>query len=237
MRKVHIVCDFDDTLTTTNVARGLLTEYAPHDRLAEIRDRYVSGEISFRVYQEQAFDLAGRSVAQLSERAVVNASIRPLARETYEFVRKAGGTFAIASAGLDFYIGPVLKKAGLDRAEINCGRVVSDPAQSPPFRYDYPSAEKSCKGDWVTCKCEVIRRLKRDGVESEVIFIGDGQLSDTCAAANAADTVFATGKLLDYCVKNDIEVTGFDEDFGPVIEYVTKVRGGINVRKRRSIEQ
>ncbi len=230
MRKIHIVCDFDNTLTTTNVARDLLAEYAPHDRLVEIRERYVSGDISFRVYQEQAFDLVGKSVSQLSERAVANTSIRPLARETCEVVWKAGGTFAIASAGLDFYIGPVLKKAGLDRTEINCGHVVSDPAQSPPFRYDYPSAGNSCntnscagglcKGDWVTCKCEVIRRLKRDDAESEVIFIGDGLLSDTCAVTNAADTVFATERLFDYCTENDIEVTEFGEDFGPVLEYV-----------------
>ncbi len=220
MKKIHIVCDFDDTLTTTNVARDLLAEYAPHDRVVEIRERYVSGEISFREYQEQAFDLVGQSVDQLSESAVANASIRPLARETYEAVRKAGGTFAIASAGLDFYIRPVLKKAGLDRSEVNCGRVVSDPAQSPPFRYDYPSAENSCKGDWVTCKCEVIRRLKRDEAENEVIFIGDGLLSDTCAARNAADTVFATDRLFDYCIENDIKVTEFGEDFGPVLKYV-----------------
>jgi HAD superfamily phosphoserine phosphatase-like hydrolase len=222
---IHIVCDFDDTLATTNVARELLAEYAPHDSVVEIRDSYVSGEISFREYQEQAFDLVDQSVARMSERASEIASIRPLARETFEAVWKAGGTVAIASAGLDFYIGPVLKKAGLDRAEISSGRVVSDPAQSPPFRYDYPSLKSPenatpCKGDWVTCKCEVVRGSKGNGVNSQVIFVGDGLLSDTCAAANAADIVFATGRLLRYCNENDIEAIEFDEDFGPVFRYV-----------------
>ncbi|MCZ6539590.1 MAG: MtnX-like HAD-IB family phosphatase [Chloroflexi bacterium] len=221
MKKVHIVCDFDDTLTTTNVARDLLRDFAPHDRLVEIRERYVSGEISFRLYQEQAFDLVGQTVARLSERAIANASIRPLARETFEAVWNAGGTVAIASAGLDIYIEPVLQKAGFDRADIYSGKVVSDPTEGPPFRYDYPSAENTCKGDWVTCKCEVIRRLKRDDGEREVIFVGDGKLSDTCAATNTADTVFATGQLLDFCVENGMEVTRFDEDFGPVLKYVT----------------
>ncbi len=230
--KIHIVCDFDDTLTTTNVARDLLTEYAPRGAVTAIRDRYGSGAISFREYQEQAFDLVNVSVDEMYDYAAANASIRPLARATFEAVWNAGGTVAIASAGLDFYIGPVLKKAGLDRTEINCGRVVSDPAQSPPFRYDYPSREYTanadpCKGDWVTCKCGVICGLRRDGGGSGVIFIGDGLLSDTCAAANAADTVFATGRLLGYCDENGIEATGFDEDFGPVLSYVTdKISAG-----------
>ena len=237
VRKIHIVCYFDDTLTTTNVARDLLTKFAPHRRVAEIRGRYISAEISFREYQEQAFDLVGRSVASLSQHAVSNATGRPLARETFEVVWRAGGTVAVASAGLDFYIEPVLTKAGLGRAEVGCGRVVSDPAQSPPFRYDYPSAEKSCRGDWVTCKCDVIRGLKPGGVEAEVIFIGDGLSSDTCATTNAADTVFATGRLFDYCVENGIEATKFGDDFGPVLDYVTKVHGGNAVRKGRSVGQ
>lgn len=228
MTEIHLVCDFDDTLSTTNVARDLLAEYAPHDAVIKIRNRYASGEISFREYQEQAFDLVDRSVAQMSEQAAAKASIRPLARETFEAVWSAGGTVAVASAGLDFYINPVLKKAGLDRAGINCGRVVSDPAQSPPFRYDYPSREPSgsespCKGDWVTCKCGVVCGLKKNGDESEVIFVGDGLLADTCAAANAADTVFAAGRLLAYCQENGIEATEFGRDFGPVYSYVTDI--------------
>ena len=98
--------------------------------------------------------------------------------------------------------------------------MLSEPNGKPPFRYDYPSYLKSCKGDWVTCKCEVIHRLKNDHGGSEVIFVGDGLLSDTCAAANAADTVFATGKLLRYCEKNKIPATEFGDDFGPLLRYV-----------------
>jgi 2-hydroxy-3-keto-5-methylthiopentenyl-1-phosphate phosphatase len=137
----------------------------------------------------------------------------------------------VASAGLDFYIEPVIRNAGFDQAEVHSGRVVSEATQPPPFRYDYPSVERAsktnpCKGDWVTCKCEVIRQLKqRDNEnepETEVIFVGDGVLSDTCAAENEADTVFATGRLLEYCRENQIPAIEFGEDFAPVLEYVKK---------------
>ncbi len=68
--------------------------------------------------------------------------------------------------------------------------------------------------------CHYQEKEARSFPESEVIFIGDGLLSDTCAARNAADTVFATGRLFDYCIENDIKVTEFGEDFGPVLKYV-----------------
>ena len=167
------------------------------------------------------FDLVDESPAEMSKRAEAHASIRQLAHEVCDQVWKAGGTVAVASASLDFYIQPVLNKAGLDRIEIHSGSVVSEPTKPPPFRYDYRSAAKStCKGDWVTCKCEVISRLKNGEAGGEVIFVGDGVLSDACAAENAADTVFATARLLDYCNEIKIPVTEFGDDFEPLLSYV-----------------
>jgi 2,3-diketo-5-methylthio-1-phosphopentane phosphatase len=220
--KFHVVCDFDGTLATSFVGGEMFRGYAPADRVAEIRNRFVSNEISLRKYQEEVFDLVGQSTAEMAERAVATASIRPLAKELFAAIWNGGGTVTVASAGLDFYIGPVLKNAGLERVELVSGKVVSDPAELPPFRYDYLAVEKPCEGDWVTCKCEVIRRQKRGDGQDEVIFVGDGLLSDGCAAANAADTVFATGRLYDYCVENGIEATELVGDFGPVLEYVMK---------------
>lgn len=224
---IHVVCDFDSTLATTFVGGTMFRGYAPADRLAEFRKQYVSGEFSLRQYQEAVFDIAGQTTAEMSERAVATAGIRPFAREAYDAVVNSGGIFAVASAGLDFYIEPVIRNAGFDQAEVHSGRVVSESTQPPPFRYDYPSVEKAsktnpCKGDWVTCKCEVIRQIRHGGDESdaEVIFIGDGVLSDTCAAENAADNVFATGRLLEYCRENQIPAIEFGEDFAPVLEYV-----------------
>jgi 2-hydroxy-3-keto-5-methylthiopentenyl-1-phosphate phosphatase len=52
----------------------------------------------------------------------------------------------------------------------------------------------------------------------EVVFVGDGLRSDSCAAG-IATTVFARSKLLDYCRKNGIPASPF-EDFVPVAEYI-----------------
>jgi len=219
----NVVFDFDNTLATSFVGGEMFYGHAPTLGMADARERFHSDKTSLRQYQEEVFDLVDESTGEMSKRAAEKGSVRPLTTEVCNEVWSTGGTVAVASAGLDFYIQPVLRKAGLDRIEIHSGRILSGPTELPPFRYDYPSTSTTCEGDWVTCKCEVINRMKngRNGeAVSEVIFIGDGVLSDTCAAANAADTVFATGRLLDYCNKNGIPATEFGDDFSSVLSYV-----------------
>ncbi|MEE8045777.1 MAG: haloacid dehalogenase-like hydrolase [Dehalococcoidia bacterium] len=223
MAIINVVFDFDGSLATTFVGGEMFRDHTPEDQVAKAHERFVTNKTSLREYQEEVFDLADESPSEMSKRAVETSSIRPLAHEICERVWNSGGKVSVASAGLDFYIQPVLNNAGLDRIEVHSGRVVSSATERPPFRYDYPSSEKTCKGDWVTCKCEVINRLKYDGddeADSEVIFVGDGATSDSCAARNAADVVFATGRLLAYCRENGITATEFGDDLGPVLSYV-----------------
>ena len=217
---IHVVFDFDGTLATTFIGGEMFRCCTPPNRVSKLSGQFASGEISLRQYQEAVFDMVDETTFEMSSRAALHGRIRKLATEVCELVWDSGGVVAVASAGLDFYIEPVLESAGLDRVELHSGRVLSEPNAKPPFRYDYPSYVKSCRGDWVTCKCEVINRLKNDPGGSEVIFVGDGLLSDTCAAANAADRVFATGRLLRYCEKNKIPATEFGDDFGPLLRYV-----------------
>jgi HAD superfamily phosphoserine phosphatase-like hydrolase len=227
---INVVFDFDGTLATTFVGGEMFRGHTPEDKFKKANKRFRTNETSLREYQEEVFDLIDESTAEMSKRAVDTSSIRQFGKEICERVWEAGGKILVASAGLDFYIRPVLDSVGLDRIELHSGRVVSDPADRPPFRYDYPSFKNSCKGDWVTCKCDVINRLKieNDDSDSEVIFVGDGSTSDSCAATNAADVVFATGRLLDYCRENGIAATEFDDDLSPVLDYVvskTSVNG------------
>jgi HAD superfamily phosphoserine phosphatase-like hydrolase len=221
---INVVFDFDGTLATTFVGGEMFRGHTPEEMFAVASKRYRAGDTSLREYQEEVFDLVDETTAEMSKRAVDTSTIRQFGNEICERVWEAGGKVAVASAGLDFYIRPVLDSVGLDRIELHSGKVVSDPTNRPPFRYDYPSFKNSCKGDWVTCKCEVINLLKNENEEEdgdiEVIFVGDGSTSDSCAATNAADIVFATGRLLDYCRKNGIAATEFGDDLSPVLDYV-----------------
>ncbi len=220
MAKINIVFDFDGTLATEFIGGLMFRGYTPEAKVAAARERFISNTTSLREYQEEVFDLMDETPTEMSQRAVKGTTIRSVAHEICEAVWDAGGSVAVASAGLDFYIKPVLNNVGLERIDVHCGKVVSDPTALPPFRYDYPSADKECKGDWVTCKCRVINDLKSDEADSEVIFVGDGTGADPCAATNAADVVFASGRLLTYCGENGIPATEFGDDLEPVLSYV-----------------
>ena len=217
---IHVVFDFDGTLATTFVGGEMFRCCTPPNRMSKLSGQFASGEISLRKYQEAVFDMVDETTFEMSSRAASHGRIRKLATEVCELVWDSGGVVAVASAGLNFYIEPVLESFGLDRVELHSGRVLSEPTERPPFRYDYPSYVKSCRGDWVTCKCKVINDLRNEIADSEVIFIGDGTGADECAAANAADKIFARSRLLTYCKENKIPVTEFGDDFGPVLSYV-----------------
>lgn len=217
MARINVVFDFDGSLATSFVGGLMFRGYTPEIEVEQASERYRTSQTSLREYQEEVFDLSTQSPAEMSKRAARDAAVRSLAHEVCDRVWNSGGTVSVASAGLDFYIRPVLEAANLNRINIHSGKVVSDPTQLPPFRYDYPSWDDSCSGDWVTCKCKVINDLKRSG---EVVFVGDGSGSDVCAATNAADTVFASGRLLSYCNENGIPSTEFNDDLGPVLSYV-----------------
>ncbi len=221
MKRINVVFDFDGSLATTFVGGLMFRGYTQPEQEAAARERFETNSTSLREYQEEVFDLVSQTPAEMSNRAANQASLRPFAADVCEAVWSSGGEVAVASAGLDFYISPVLAKANLKRVRVHSGRVVSPENDHAPFRYDYPSGDKNCNGDWVTCKCKVINNLKTSDSNSEVIFVGDGTNADECAATNAADKVFAGGRLLSYCQKNNIPVTEFKEDLKPVLTYVT----------------
>ena len=220
MASINVVFDFDGSLATSFVGGLMFRGFTPETGVEKAGKRFHSNVTSLREYQEEVFDLVSESLAEMSKRAVEGAALRSQTHEVCERVWNAGGEVAVASAGLDFYIQPVLENLGLGRINVHSGRVISGVTELPPFRYDYPSADDQCEGDWITCKCKVINNLKSEDTGSEVIFVGDGIGPDECAAKNAADTVFATGRLLSYCNENQIPAMEFGDDFGPVLSYV-----------------
>jgi 2-hydroxy-3-keto-5-methylthiopentenyl-1-phosphate phosphatase len=223
MPSINVVFDFDSTLATSFIGGEMYRDHVPEDDENRARQRFLSDATSLREYQEEIFNLVDESVAQMSKRASEVTEIRPLTQEVCQQVWTSGGSVAVASAGLDFYIQPVLDKAGLEQIDVHSGKIVSNPTELPPFRYDYPSSFRdTCESDGVTCKCAVVNHLRDDngGTEAEVVFVGDGDTSDACAAKNAADTVFATGRLLAYCNNNGVPAKEFHEDFEPLLSYV-----------------
>ncbi len=218
--RIAVFADFDDTLTTRNVAHFLLRRFAP-EALERFSKQYRAGEITFREYQERCFDAVTAPVEELQEAAAENIELRPGLSELLEAVDSAGGTFTVASAGLDIYIEPVLRRHGLQHLGVVCGTATRHDSERANFGYDYPfgdAGEEPCRGDWATCKCKALT-LAGDGATT--VFVGDGSTSDACAAPKA-DHVFARDRLLRICNENGVTATPF-EDFSPVTELVKQL--------------
>ena len=211
--QIAVFADFDDTLTTRNVAQFLLNRFAP-EAFAEIRKLNRNGEITFREYQEQSFNAVRATVSEMQDAVADEIEMRDGVPELAAAVAEAGGTLTVASAGLRFYIDPVLEKHSLSQLPVICGTATRDERPDlpvkEPFRYDYPftgAQDEPCQGDWATCKC---RALEQAGSGVTTIFVGDGSTSDACVAPKA-DYVFARDRLLNICNERGVKATPFND--------------------------
>ena len=216
-RTFLVVCDFDDSAAECNVAQLLLAEFAGPAATA-VQRAYRDGKLAFRDYQEKMFNTVAAPVEDLMAYAREHVTLRPGLHDAITATRERGGAFVIASAGMDFYVKPVLAANGL--GDVPVLSVTGAPATAGgatmTFRYDYPAGQERCR-DWAVCKCDPIEKARSR--DEHVIFIGDGLRSDACAAEKA-DTVFARSRLLEHCKDNGIEAIEFD-DFHPIARHIS----------------
>ena len=211
-----IVLDFDDTASSVNGARILLRELGVDWTRREIRERFDSGETTFKRYQEEEFDALTASVAEIKNLASDMIPMREGLSELIDAAKAGGHQLVVASAGLDIYIKPALHAAGLEDVDVISVSTTTDEESDSISGYVYPPSESRCTEAWAVCKCYPMRDALRQ--QDEVVFVGDGRMADTCAA-QTADTVFARSRLLAYCQSEGIEATAFD-GLEPVAEYI-----------------
>ncbi len=222
-KRLAVLCDFDDTAASQNVAHLLLERFAGGREIRH-REDFRAGRTSFREYQERAFNETGVPVAEMEAYVRENARLRPGFAESVVAARRAGVEFTVVSAGLDFYIRALLESQGHGAL-----RVIAVGANRPgrgtegPISYDYPAGQEACEGDWAVCKCRAVEKAKLAGAAT--IFVGDGMRSDSCAAAKA-DTVFARSNLLEHCRATGIVATPFDTDLFPLAKFLDGAAAG-----------
>jgi 2,3-diketo-5-methylthio-1-phosphopentane phosphatase len=202
-----VVFDFDETAAVQNVAHMLLAAFAEGRDKPHV-EAMRAGRMSFRVYQEMAFNETRATLAEMADHVREHAVLRPGFVDAVHAARDAGADVGVASAGLDFYIRAALDEAGIGWLPVTSVRA-SREGREEPLRYDYAAGREGCANKWATCKCAVIEAARTAG--RRVIFAGDGTRSDSCAAAKA-DVVFARARLLEHCQAAGIKAHEF-EDF------------------------
>jgi 2-hydroxy-3-keto-5-methylthiopentenyl-1-phosphate phosphatase len=209
LSRMFILCDFDDTTATQNVAVLLLERFHPGGWRAAA-DRFRRGEISLAEYQEQAFEGVRAPQEQQAAHVQEAAALRPGFVELAAHCEREGIGLGVVSHGLDYYIRALLDQNGLAHVGVQAAERVPD---SGAYRYRW--ADPACGWYPGNCKCSAVRAQRQAG--HAVLYAGDGA-SDACPAREA-DFVFARDALLSVCRAEGIphrELT----DFHVVLDYL-----------------
>jgi len=197
-----ILCDFDGTIAIDDTTDTLLECFARPGWEA-LEDDWRDGRIS-------SHDCMAGQVALLDmNRAELDAHLgeRAIDPAFAAFVKLAHGNglhVEVVSDGLDYSIRTILGREGLDWLPITSNRL--EPAGEREWRLAFPNASAVCRVASGTCKCA--RAGKAQSARKRVLLIGDGA-SDFCVA-EAADLVFAKGKLIAHCIAKNIPHAAID---------------------------
>lgn len=208
--------DFDGTLVEPNVAIILVEEFATNGKVVahQIDEELHSGKITLRqAWERQVALLPADRLAEMAHWAVAHTPFRAGARDLLALLARHEVPTSIVSGGLDFYIAPILRHAGIDLP------VYSDSLTFRPpdaLVLSHPYGHATCRLCGI-CKAQTVLETFDD--RRRTVFVGDG--STDKYAAEVADIVFARKRLRSYCESAGIPHFAFEE-FGPVTEQLAR---------------
>lgn len=212
----RFLLDFDGTLVGPNVAILLVEEFCPNGtELAHSVDIELhEGKITLReAWARQAALLPPDRIPEMAAWAVRNAPLRGGALELLDLLKRHRVPTTVVSGGLDFYIRPVLKNAGLD-LPVLCDAM--ERTAEGRLRVLHPYGHPTCRLCGI-CKAQITRA--EEGADHRTVFAGDG--STDRYAAEVADVVFARRRLKTYCETSGVPFYPFEE-FGPVTDRMAR---------------
>ena len=196
----RIYCDFDGTVTTTDVTDLLLEAFAdPSWR--EIEAQWQSGLIGSAICMARQVALmrCGRGAL---DSLLDSVSIDPGFPFLVAFCRSIGASLTIVSDGLEYAIERILGRAGFAELPIIANRLLF--LSEERYAMVSPHASPVCLSAAGTCKCAEVGRTCGN---YPTILIGDGR-SDFCVAGRV-DFVLAKDALVQFCSRQDIPHAAF----------------------------
>ncbi|MFY0730366.1 MtnX-like HAD-IB family phosphatase [Pseudomonas sp. NFX15] len=197
MNDWHIVCDFDGTITRTDVIDGILQRFADPSWEA-IENEWLTGAIGSRECLSRQLSLVKASTSDLLG-YFDSIEIDPDFPDFVDHAIDLGASFEVVSDGIEQGIARILARNYVSLLPILANRLRQ--VDHDRWRIDFPYASDACRAAAGNCKCKSTPGTKR------VLVIGDGQ-SDMCVAASA-DFVFAKDRLAEHCERNGIAYARF----------------------------
>jgi 2-hydroxy-3-keto-5-methylthiopentenyl-1-phosphate phosphatase len=212
-RPTVVFCDFDGTVTTSDVTDVLLQQLA-HPSWQEIEERWLSGDIDDCQCMAQQIALIDGAWANIVKVVDSSIAIDPHFKSFMTLCNDMRIPVYIGSNGLDRIITHILNRESIQVAGYWAYRLVE---KHKSWSLEFPQGEKrgKCKTPHsIACKCALLERKLTDK-EPYKIVIGDSK-SDFCWSTKA-DFVFAKSKLAQYCREQDIDHQTF-VDFSHISE-------------------
>ena len=211
MPDLAFILDFDGTVTKNDVGAQLVDTFGEPDS-GEMHDAFMRGEITIREHAEwEAGRLREARAAAMEAAAPPLGALRDGISEFVDFCTQNSLPVEIASNGMLFYVEEILGRNGL--ADV--------PRAAPVIAYDsdgkgvmrMPDGVRGCAMTGL-CKCDRVWRLRRGG--RQVMYVGDG-MSDFCVAKQA-DFVMARASLAEFCDREGLAFTPFDDFYDVLAE-------------------
>lgn len=219
MRNVQIFCDFDGTITKEDTLNKFLRVYADKKWL-ELEEEWIQGRIGSRECTFEQMKLVPQLSVEEMDSFIESIKIDEHFSAFFDYVKENDIIFNIVSDGFDFFINTILERNNF------CGiNVFANHMEIKDGKYscDFPFSNSSCKTGAGMCKCNIVKKHKKEN--TPLLYVGDG-ISDFCVS-DKANTLFAKGKLLEYCKNNKnaqtrlVRFSGFDE----ILEFLKSSKG------------
>lgn len=201
--KTLVQCDFDGTITESDISFLLLDAFADGDWRG-ILEEYKQRKITVGAFNQRAFALVKAGRQSLLDYLVASPEVRvrPGFEELLDYCSQEGVKFVIVSNGLVFYIDAILDGLGRNGIEVFAAHSVFSPG-GMQVRYVGPDG-RQLDDAFKTAYTELFL-----GQGYRVVYIGNG-VSDMYPARRAHH-IFATSDLLDCCRENGMNCTPFDD--------------------------
>jgi len=188
-----VAIDFDGTITDIDVVDGILVQFTANKDWITIESEWVDGKISSDECLRRQLDKV-RVTHNGLKSYLATIQLDPGFKDLKDFLDQKGIPLVVLSDGFDLLIKEIFRIQKIENVVFRSNELAWKNHHLVP---SFPYKEQACSR---CAHCKRTTLLQSRKWVERFIFIGDG-LSDVCAM-DAADTVFAKGKLEEYCQKN-----------------------------------
>lgn len=190
-----LLVDFDGTACREDVTGELCRRFARGD-WPRYDEAVGDGEMTLKEAIDCQTRLLEASLAEMLDFSLAAHAVDPDFVALVAWAKRDGIAIGIVSDGFGFFIEPMLRAAGLAGLPVFANDIRRD---EDGWHLEHPHGHARCRGCG-TCKKTIVLDFRaRFGL---VAFIGDGE-SDRYAV-HYADRVFAKGRLLEICARDQI---------------------------------